>query len=76
MGYAFANDIMLSRQNHMELENDLEFWRNALERRGLKVSRSKTEYLKAGDVDDGEELRREKNFKYLNSTVSSNKRCK
>ena len=37
----FADDIVLSRQN-------LEIWRNALERRSLQVSRSKTEYLKAG----------------------------
>ena len=83
MEYAeFADDIVLSWQNHMELEDDLKIWRNALERRGLKVSRSKTEYLKAGGVDDGKELKlqgeklkRAKNFKYLGSTVSSNRRC-
>ena len=46
------------------------------------MSRSKTEYLKAGGVDDGEELKlqgqkvkRAKNFKYLSSTVSSDGRC-
>ena len=46
------------------------------------MSRSKTEYLKAGDVDDGEELKlqkeklkRAKNFKYLGSTISSDRRC-
>ena len=44
----FADDIVLSRQNHRELEEDLEIWRNALERRCLKVSRSKTEYLRVG----------------------------
>ena len=77
----FADDIVLSRQNCRELEDDQEMWRNALERRGLKVSRSKIEYLKAGDVDDGEEsklrekLKRAKNFKYLGSTVSSDGRC-
>ena len=56
--------------------------RNALERRGLKVSQSKTEYLRVGGVDDGEELKlqgekikRAKNFKYLGSTVSSDGRC-
>ena len=38
----FADDIVLSRQNYRELEDDLEIWRNALERRDLKVSRSKT----------------------------------
>ena len=78
----FADDIVLSRQNCRELEDNLEMWRNALERRGLKVSRSKTEYLKAGDVDDGEELKlqgkelkRAKNFKHLGSTDSSHRRC-
>ena len=33
----FADDIMLSRQNHSKLEDDLEIWRNALERRGMKA---------------------------------------
>ena len=53
----FANDIVLYRQNHRELEEDLEICRNALERRGLKVSWSKTKYLRVGGVDDGEELK-------------------
>ena len=77
-----ADDIVLCRQNHRELEEDLEIWRNALERRGLKVSRSKTEYLRVGGVDDGEELKlqeekvkKAKNFKYLGSTISDNGRC-
>ena len=46
------------------------------------MSRSKTEYLRVGGVDDGEELKlqgekvkRAKNFKYLGSTVSSDGRC-
>ena len=79
----FADDTVLSRQNHRELEDDLEIWRNALERRGLKVSGSKTEYLKVGGVNDGEELKlqrekvkRAKNFKYLGSKVSSDRKCK
>ena len=53
----FADDIVLSRQNHRELEEDLEIWRNALEKRGLKLSLSKTEYLKVGGADVGEELK-------------------
>ena len=47
------------------------------------MSRSKTEYLRVGGVDDGEKLKlqeekvkRTKNFKYLGSTVSSDGRCK
>ena len=46
------------------------------------MSRSKTEYLKAGGVDDGEELKlqgekvkKAKNFKFLGSIVSSDGRC-
>ena len=78
-----ADDIVLCRQKHKELEEDLEIWRNTLERRGLKVNRSKTEHLRVGSVDDGEELKlqgekvkRAKKFKYLGSTVSSDGRCK
>ena len=52
----FLDDIVLSRKNHRELEEDLEIWRNALERRGRKVSRSKTECLRVGDVG-GEDLK-------------------
>ena len=47
------------------------------------MSRSKTEYLRVGSVDDGEELKlqgekvkRAKNFKYLGSTVSNDGRRK
>ena len=78
----FADDIVLCRQNHRELEEDLEISRNALEKRGLKVSRSKTEYLRVGGVDDGEKLKlqgekvkKAKSFKYLGSTVSNDGRC-
>ena len=53
----FARYIIRSRQNYRELEEDLEIWRNALERRGLKVSRSKTDYLKVGGANDEEELK-------------------
>ena len=77
----FADDIVLSRQNHNQLKEDLETWRNALERRGLKLIRGKTEYLKVGDLVDGEELKLQgkivknvKNFKYLGSIVSDG-RC-
>ena len=51
MNMLFADDIVLAREDQRELEEDLEIWRsggNALEKRGLKVSRSKTEYLKTG----------------------------
>ena len=65
----FADDIVLSGKNHRELEDDLEIWRNALEQRGLKVSRSKAEYLKAGNVDDREELKLQRERKTSNTWV-------
>ena len=41
----FADDIVIFEETREEVERRLEFWRYALERRGMKVSRSKTEYL-------------------------------
>ena len=41
----FADDIVNCEETREEVGRRLESWRYALERRGLKVSRSKTEYL-------------------------------
>ena len=41
----FADDIVISEETRKEVERRLESWKYALERRGMKVSRSKTEYL-------------------------------
>ena len=41
----FAGDIVICEKTKEEVEQRLESWRYALERRGMKVSRSKTEYL-------------------------------
>ena len=53
-----------------------------MEKKVLKVSRSKIEYLKVGGADVGEELKllqgdvvkKVKNFNYLGSTISSDGR--
>ena len=78
----FADDIVLCRKDRRQLQEVLEVWRNALEKRGLKVSRSKTEYMQAGGVDDGGELRLQGEtvkkveiFKYLGSVVSRDGSC-
>ena len=41
----FANDIVLVAETREEVSNKLDEWRKALEGRGLRISRTKTEYL-------------------------------
>ena len=78
----FADDIVLCREDRRQLQEVLEVWRNVLEKRGLKVSRSKTEYMQAGGVDDGgglrlqgETVKKVEIFKYLGSVVSRDGSC-
>ena len=49
----FGDDIVICEETK-ELEQRLESWRYALKRRGMKVSKSKTEYLciNGGNDDD------------------------
>lgn len=74
----FADDIVLCCTTREEVERRLEYWRRALEDRGLKINRTKTEYLSfmdesAGSVAmQGNNLKRVENFKYLGSTVAEN----
>ena len=72
----FANDIVICEETREEVERRLESWRYALERRGMKVNRSKTEYLCINGENDYETVKMEdtkvprvKEFKYLGSTV-------
>ena len=64
------------------MERRLESWKYALERRGIKVSRSKTEYLCINGRNDDETVKiedakvpRVKEFKYLGSTVQESGGC-
>ncbi|KAK3512420.1 hypothetical protein QTP70_009842 [Hemibagrus guttatus] len=78
----FADDIVICSKSREQAEENLERWRFALERRGMKVSRSKTEYMCVNEREgsgtvrlQGEEVKKVQEFKYLGSTVQSNGEC-
>ena len=76
----FAHDIVLCGDDETEMTEYLETWRRALEDRGMRISRPKTQFIdfKFG-LDNGqgrepvkilgEELQRVHHFKYLGSSV-------
>ncbi|KAK3547011.1 hypothetical protein QTP86_008801 [Hemibagrus guttatus] len=78
----FADDIVICSESREQVEENLERWRFALERRGMKVSGSKTEYMCVNEREgsgtvrlQGEEVKKVLEFKYLGSTVQSNGEC-
>ena len=78
----FADDIVICEETREEVERRLKSWKYALERRGMKVSRSKTEYLYINGGNDDETVKMEdtkvprvKEFKYLGSTVQESGSC-
>ncbi|KAK3519034.1 hypothetical protein QTP70_016148 [Hemibagrus guttatus] len=78
----FADDIVICSESREQVEENLERWRFALERRGMKVSHSKTEYMCVNEREEsgtvrlqGEEVKKVQDFKYLGLTVQSNREC-
>ncbi|KAK2913101.1 hypothetical protein Q8A73_007214 [Channa argus] len=78
----FADDIVICSESREQVEENLEKWRSALENRGMKLSRSKTEYMCVNERDpggtvrlQGTEVKKVQDFKYLGSTVQSNGEC-
>ena len=78
----FADDIVIHEETREEVERRLESWKYALERRGMKVSRSKTEYLRINGGNNDETVKMEdtkvprvKEFKYLGSTMQESCSC-
>ena len=73
----FAEDLLLAATTKEELEKRLERWRAALENADLRISRSKTEFMKLftqveGPVMmDGVALPEVVDFKYLGSVVAN-----
>ncbi|KAD6796640.1 hypothetical protein E3N88_07536 [Mikania micrantha] len=77
----FTDDIVLVAENEEDLNARLEEWRLALESKGLRISRSKTEYLYcnfSGSIEEenyvtigDQEVPKTTKFKYLGSFVQS-----
>ena len=68
----FADDIVICKETKEKVVRRLESWRYALERKGMKVSRSKTKCLCVNGGSDKETVKMEntkvprvKEFKYL-----------
>ena len=79
----FADDIVLVAETKEEANSKLEEWREALEGKGLRISRTKTEYLRCnfsgtesiGEPEvtiGGEVVACTSKFKYLGSVIQSN----
>ena len=75
-------DIVIFSENKEQVERSLGRWRYAIERREMKVSRSKIKYMCVNERGDGEtvllqgvEVPEVKGFRYLGSTVQCNGVC-
>ena len=79
----FANDLVVCETSKAAVERELEIWRDQLERHGLRVSRTKTEYTPYSDYDNNsrnyeemqlwdDKLNTVTTFKYLGSILDSN----
>ena len=67
----FADDLVLCGKTRQEAEEQLELWINAIESKGLRLSRNKTEYLPPSSCHDkvklgGKEIENV-TFKYIGS---------
>ena len=78
----FADDIVIFEETREKVKRRLEFWKYALKRKRMKVSKTKTEYLCINGRNDDETVKMEdanvpkvKEFKYLGSTVQDTGGC-
>jgi hypothetical protein len=75
----FANDVVLVDGSGMGINRKLELWRQTLESKGLRLSRTKTEYMRWGFSTttreeekvslDGQVVPRKDTFRYLGSML-------
>ncbi|KAF3621720.1 AP-4 complex subunit sigma [Capsicum annuum] len=79
----FADDVVLIDETHVEVNDKLEVWRQTLESKGFRLSRTKTEYLECKFSDlsheddvvvelDSQAIQKREIFKYLGSMIPGN----
>jgi hypothetical protein len=77
--YLFADDVVLVDDSQAGVNRKLELWRQTLESKGFRLSRTKTEYMRCGfstttrkeeEVSlDGQVVPRKDTFRYLGSML-------
>jgi hypothetical protein len=77
----FVDDVVLIDESRIRVNQKLELWRQTLELKSFKLSRTKTEYMRCqfsgknsddGDVNfDGRVLSMNDTFRYLGSMLQS-----
>ena len=80
MAMLFADDLVICEETRLEVEQQLDSWREVLDGNGLRISRKKTEYLRpAGSSEEvclaGIPLPCTSSFKYLGSTIEATGGC-
>ena len=55
----FADDIVICKKTRKAVERRLKCWRYVLERKGMKVSKSKTKYLCVNGGNDNKTVKME-----------------
>ena len=81
----FADDIVLYGDKDVDMTEYLESWRKALEERGMRVSRPKTQFMDFSFEQNaqgnrpqvkflGEEVERVTHFKYLGTSIEEERR--
>jgi len=74
----FADDVVLVDESHAGVNRKLELWRQTLESKGFRLSRTKTEYMRCdfgatheeGDVSlEGQVVPKRDTFRYLGSML-------
>jgi hypothetical protein len=78
----FADDVVLVDESRTGVDQKLELWKQTLEAKGFKLSRSKTEYMKCNFSAttqeeenvrlDGQAVPKKDTFRYLGSMFQKN----